>query len=298
MTTPQVQESNPRSTALGLLVLSSILWGSSFVSAKIGLAYINPFDFVFLRLAIAATILFVVLVSRKRFRFALLKLRSVWFLGILNGVAFLLQYVGLEFTTAAKTALLGDLNLLIVAILSWWLFQESFGKLKQLSVLLGVAGAVMIATNGDLSNLLGGQLLGDVFVFSAGVVWAFFIVYTKQVLLDKDQDALQLSAVVVIATALVLLPSAVIVGALTSSRISFQGWGLILYMAVACTVLPYAMWIVALKSVTVTVASVVGMLEIVAAMVLSWVFIGEVYNTTTLLGALLVLAALFVVTQS
>ncbi len=291
-------QADARSGALGLLILSSILWGSSFVSAKIGLAYIDPFDFVFLRLAIAASVLFVVLVFRRRFRFAALKDRSVWFLGTLNGVAFILQYVGLEFTTAAKTALLVDLNVVIVAILSWWLFQESFGKRKQLGVLLGVVGAAMITTNGDLSNLMGGQLLGDVFVFSAGVVWAFFIVHHKQILLDKDQDAIQLSAIVMIATALVLLPAAIVLGGLTSSRIPVQGWELVVYMAIACTVLPYAMWIVALKSVTATVASVVGMLEIVAAMIMSWIFLGEVYNTTTLLGALLVLAALFAVTES
>ena len=298
MTTSRFQESDPRSVALGLLVLSSILWGSSFVSAKIGLAYINPFDFVFLRLAIAASVLFVVLVSRGRFRFALLKQRSVWFLGILNGVAFILQYVGLEFTTAAKTALLVDLNVVIVAILSWWLFQESFGKRKQIGVLLGIVGAVMITTNGDLSTLMGGQLLGDVFVFSGGVIWAFFTVHHKQILMEEDQDAIQLSAMVMMSTTLVLLPPAVIVGSLTSLNIPIQGWALVGYMAVACTVLPYAMWIVALKSVTVTVASVVGMLEIVAAMVLSWIFIGEVYNTTTLLGAILVLAALFAVSES
>jgi len=298
MTTSRFQETDPRSAALGLLVLSSILWGSSFVSAKIGLAYINPFDFVFLRLAIAASVLFVVLIIRRRFRFALLKQRSVWMLGILNGVAFQLQYVGLQFTTAAKTALLVDLNIVIVAILSWWLFQESFGKRKQLGVILGIVGAAMITTNGNLSNLLGGQLFGDVFVFSGGVIWAFFTVRHKQILMERDQDAIQLSAMVMITTALVLLPSAIIVGDLTSTTISIQAWELVVYMAVACTVLPYAMWIVALKSVTVTVASVVGMLEIVAAMVLSWIFIGEVYNTTTLLGALLVLAALFAVNES
>jgi len=298
MTISRSQEPDSQSAALSLLVLSSILWGSSFVGAKIGLAYIDPFIFVFLRLAIAASLLSVVLAFRRRFRFTVLKQRSVWFLGALNGVAFMLQYVGLEFTTAAKTALLVDLNVLVVAVLSWRLFQESFGKRKQLGVLLGVVGAAMITTNGDLSNLMGGQLFGDVFVFSAGVIWAFFAVHHKQILLDKDQDAVQLSAMVMIATALVLLPAAVIVGGITSSRISLQGWELVAYMAVACTVMPYAMWIVALKSVTATVASVVGMLEIVAAMILSWIFLGETYNTTTLLGALLVLAALFAVTES
>ncbi len=298
MTTSRSQGTDPRSAALALLVLSSILWGSSFVSVKIGLAYVDPYNFAFLRLVFGASVLLIVLLLRRRFRFAVLKQRSVWFLGILNGVAFLLQYVGLIFTTAAKTALLIDLNVLIVAILSWWLFQEPFGKRKQLGVLLGVVGAAMITTNGDISSLTSGQLLGDALVFLAGLVWAFFILLHKQILLEKDQDVIELSTVVMLATALVLLLPAIILGRLPSSAVPIQGWELVAYTAVACTVLPYAMWIVALKAVTATVATVVGMLEIVAAMILSSLFLGEVYNTATLVGALLVLVALFAVAES
>jgi len=298
MTASRFQGADSRSAALALLVLSSILWGSSFVSVKIGLAYVDPYNFAFLRLVFGASVLLIVLLLRRRFRFAVLKQRSVWFLGILNGGGFLLQYVGLVFTTAAKTALLIDINVLIVAILSWWLFQEPFGKWKQLSVLVGVVGAVMITTNGDLSSLTSGQLLGDALVFLAGLVWAFFIVLHKQILLEKDQDVIELSTVVMLATALVLFLPAIILGRLPSSVIPVQGWALVAYTAIACTVLPYAMWIFALKAVTATVATVVGMFEIVATMILSSLFLGEVYNTTTLIGALLILVALFAVTES
>ena len=298
MTASRFQGADSRSAALALLVLSSILWGSSFVSVKIGLAYVDPYNFAFLRLVFGASVLLIVLLLRRRFRFAVLKQRSVWFLGILNGGGFLLQYVGLVFTTAAKTALLIDINVLIVAILSWWLFQEPFGKWKQLSVLVGVVGAVMITTNGDLSSLTSGQLLGDALVFLAGLVWAFFIVLHKQILLEKDQDVIELSTVVMLATALVLFLPAIILGRLPPSVIPVQGWALVAYTAIACTVLPYAMWIVALKAVTATVATVVGMFEIVATMILSSLFLGEVYNTTTLIGALLILVALFAVTES
>jgi len=298
MTTSRFQGTDPRSAAMGLLILSSILWGSSFVSIKIGLVYVNPYNFAFLRLAVAASVLLAILMFRRRFRFAVLKHRSVWLLGLLNGGGFLLQYVGLLFTTAAKTALLTDLNVLVVAILSWRLFQESFGKRKQLGVFLGVVGATMITTNGDLSSLTSGQLLGDLLVFSAGLVWAFFIVLHKQMLLKKDQDVIELSTVVMIATALLLFPTAVILGGFPSSVIPIQGWELVAYTAVVCTVLPYAMWIIALKAVTATVATVVGMLEIVAAMIMSSLFLGEIYNTTTLVGALMVLVALFAVAES
>jgi drug/metabolite transporter (DMT)-like permease len=228
----------------------------------------------------------------------MLKQTSVWTLGLLNGVGFSLQYVGLLFTTAAKTALLIDLNVLVVAVLSWWMFQESFSSHKKLGVLFGVVGALMITTDGDLSTLTQGQAFGDMLVFAAGLVWAFFIVLHKRILIKREQDAIDLSALVMIATAIFLLPTALFFGHLTSALIPNVGWELVAYTAVACTVLPYAMWIAALKVVTATVASVVSMLEIVAAMIMSALLLGETYSTITLVGAMLVLASIFAVAES
>jgi len=298
MTPSYLHEPDSRSTAIGLLVLSSVLWGSSFVSVKIGLAYVNAYTFAFLRLAFGASILVPLLVLRGKFQFAVMRGRAVWILGLLNALAFLLQYVGLLYTTAAKTALLVDLNVLIVAVLSWWMFQESFGKGKQLGVFLGVVGALMITTNGDLSSLTSGQLFGDALVFSAGLIWALFIVMLKRILIQKEQNTTELSAMVMVATALFLLPASVLLGGLTSSVIPLQGWELIAYTAVAATVLPYVMWIAALKAVTATVAGVVGLLEIVAAMIMSSLLLGESYSTITLIGALLILFSLFAVAES
>jgi drug/metabolite transporter (DMT)-like permease len=58
------------------------------------------------------------------------------------------------------------------------------------------------------------------------------------------------------------------------------------------------MWVVALKVVTATVASVVSMLEIVAAMLMSALLLGEAYSIVTLVGAMLVLASIFAVAES
>jgi len=293
----RLHEPDSRS-AIGLLVLSSVLWGSAFVSVKIGLAYVNAYNLAFLRLALGASILVPLLLLRKKFQFSMMRQRSVWILGFLNALGFLLQYIGMLSTTAAKTALLVDLNVLIVAVLSWWMFQESFGKGKQLGVFMGAVGALMITTNGDLSNLTSGQLFGDALVFSAGLAWALFIVMHKRMLIQKEQNTIELSAVVMVATALFLLPVSVLLGGLSSSVISVEGWELIAYTAVACTVMPYVMWIVALKAVTATVAGVVGLLEMVTAMVMSSLLIGESYSNITIIGALLILFALFAVAES
>jgi drug/metabolite transporter (DMT)-like permease len=70
------------------------------------------------------------------------------------------------------------------------------------------------------------------------------------------------------------------------------------FTAVMCTVLPYGLWIFALKAVTATIASVVSMLEIVAAMILSMILLGEAYSAVTLVGATMILASIFAVAQS
>jgi drug/metabolite transporter (DMT)-like permease len=287
-----------KESAFVLLIISSALWGSTFVSVKIGLAYLNAYNFAFLRLAVAALILLPALGLHGEFRAPALKERAVWLLGLMNGIAFSLQFVGLLYTTAAKTALLVDLNVIVVALLSWKVFQESFGPRKQIGVILGVLGAVLITTNGNLSTLANGELVGDLLVFSAGLIWAFFIVLHKRVLLRRDRNVIEMSAVVMLATAFLLAPMAIFFGGLDLVAVPLVGWEWVAYTALIGTVLPYGLWVLALKSVTATIASVVGMLEIVAAMILSSLLLKESYSMITLLGAVLIFVSILAVAES
>ncbi|MGA3109516.1 MAG: DMT family transporter [Candidatus Bathyarchaeia archaeon] len=294
--TSRMEQGN--NSAVALLVITSVLWGSSFVSIKIGLTFVDPYDFAFLRSIITASILLVVLVSRGSFRSSALREPAVWGLGLVSGMGYLFQFLGLEYTTAAKTALLIDLNVIVVAILSWKIFGESFGLRKQLGVVLGAVGAALITTNGDLSGLAQGQLKGDLFAFVSGLIFALFIVIHKRLQMQRDRNVIEMSSVVMLATTIFLFPAALLLGGLNMRNISLEGWGWVAFTAIACTVIPYALWISALKAVTATIASVVGLLEIVAAMVLSTVLLGEGYSTATLLGAILVLLSILAVAES
>jgi len=293
-----VRKTSNTNFAIALLVVSSILWGGSFVSVKIGLEYVNAYDFAFLRMAIASAILVSALGLRGGMKASVLKEVSFWMLGLLNGVAFALQYVGLVFTSAGKAALLVNLNIVMVALLSWRVFRERFGFSKMFGVGLGVTGGALIATSGNLSTLFQGEMFGDLLVFSAGLVWAFFIVLNKWVLTRVEADSIQVSAVVMLATAVVLLPFAVVFGGLNVGAVSGVGWAWVVFTAIVCTALPYGLWILALKAVTATMASLVAMLEIVAAMILSGILLGETYSTATVVGAAMVLASILAVVQS
>jgi len=297
LTSSHLPNPSNRSAPIALLVISSIFWGSAFVGIKIGLAYVNVYDFVFFRLAVASIVLLIPLFYRG-FRLSLLREFPVWGMGLLNGIGFTLQYVGLLFTTAAKTALLVDLNVIAVAILSWRIFEEAMGARKLVGVILGVSGAVIISTNGDLSTLAKGELLGDVLVFSAGLAWAVFIVLHKRFLIQKERDTMELSGVVMLTTTLLLFPTSIILGGLNIGKVTLQGWEWVVFIAIACTVVPYALWVAALKAVTATVAAIMGMLEIVVAMILSSMLLGETYGTATLIGAILILFSILAVAES
>lgn len=284
-------------SAISLLIISSVLWGSGFVAVKIGLSYLNPFLFAFIRMGVAGVIQLGVLISLGGLRRKTLREKSVWTLGLLNAMGFTLQFVGMQFTTAAKTALLIDMNVVFVALLSRRFSNESFGLRKQLGVALGIVGAVMITTNGNLSTLTQGQLLGDALVFSSGLIWAGFMVLHKYEQTKHEWNAVELSAMVMLLTAVLLTPGAVLFGSLNAGPITQVGWEWVAYTAIATTVVPYAMWIVALRAVTATIAAIVGMVEIVTAMILSSLLLGETYGTVTLVGASLVLLSLMAVAE-
>jgi drug/metabolite transporter (DMT)-like permease len=261
------------------------------------LEYVDAFDFSFLRLAIASTILLIPVLWRGA-KLSLLTEPSVWCLGLLNGLGFALQNVGLLYTTAAKTALLVDLNVIVIAVMSWRLFGEMMGLRKILGVILGVAGAVMITTNGDLSTLAQGELMGDGLVFCAGLLWALFVVLHKRFMAQEERNTLELSTSVMLTTAILLFPFSLVFGGVDLVRISPQGWEWVGITAIVCTVVPYAVWVSALKTVSATVASIMGMLEILVAMILSTLILGESYGSVTLIGAALILFSVFAVAES
>ena len=163
--------------AVFLTVLAGVLWGTSFPAIKIGLNYVNPYLFVFLRFLLASVLMFLILLITKKLTYPIKQKKLILFLGVTNGVAYLSQYIGMNSTTAAKAALFVNLSVVWVALLSPKLHGETLGRRKILSVLAAVTGVVFVTTNLDFSMLSGGQLTGDFLLITSGVIWAFFIIY-------------------------------------------------------------------------------------------------------------------------
>ena len=131
----------------------------------------------------------ILLVTRK-IKFEVENKKLLIFLGLSNGVAYLLQYLGMNYTSAAKASLFVNLTAIWVALLSTFLINERINKRKMVAVIFGIIGVVFVTTNLNLSQLIIGELFGDLLVILAGIVWAFFIIYNKK-LMNNTQDSFQ-----------------------------------------------------------------------------------------------------------
>jgi drug/metabolite transporter (DMT)-like permease len=280
-----------KSRAITVTALSSFIYGTSFPVIKVGLAFLDPYTFVFFRLVVATITVVLVALLLGKLQPSLFRNRTIWLLGLSNAIGFILQYVGMNYTTASKTSLLVDSNVIVVAALSWYTFKERFSPQMKISVVMGLLGAVLLVTNGNLSELTGGELFGDLTVFFAGVAWAFYMVWNKS-LISNGVDLVAMIACVQPVTTIFLIPSALILGSTSIALTDAIGWAAIVWTGVFCSAVAYFLWAVGLKRLTVTVSAIVILLEVVWALILSFVFLGESFTVIAAVGAVLILASI------
>ena len=206
---------------------------------------------------------------------------DTWTLGIFNGLAFLCQFVGLQYTTASKGALLNNINVVFIALLSVRFLKERIGGFLVASLLLGLLGVFMVTTDGNPGNLVGGEMKGDLTIFAAGIIWSFYIVLQKRMVSTRDVNILELTTWIVLITSIVTFAPALLDPGLPT--ISGTGWLLIVYLAAFCTLGAFILWIMGLQKLSATSTSILVLLEVFWALFLAWWFLGE---SITFFGAI------------
>ena len=284
--------SNKRKAML-LTVLAGFLWGTSFPAIKIGLQYMDAYTFVFLRFLVASIVMLSVMLLTKNFSFSFSKKRLVLFLGVVNGVAYLLEYVGMVFTTASKSSLFINLSAVWVALLCPLLLREHLGGRKAVGAVVSVLGVFLMTTNLNLSLLSQGTIVGDTLVIGAGVAWAFFMVYNKP-LVSGVKSLVQPMMLLLLFTLLPLLPT-VFFSFGTFGSLPLVAWVAILYTAVFCWVIPYYLWLKGLRHLSPATSAVVLLTEIIVAVVISTFALGETFTVISAIGAVIIVLAILLV---
>ena len=277
---------------------AAFLWGTSFIIVELGLEIINPYWFAQLRFLVASLgALGVVLILKKHIERRMMFGSWVWMLGMFNAFGFLGQFVGQTMTNATKTALLVNLNLVTIAILSTLLLNEHFTKKKGCAVLLSIIGVFLLITNGDLAQLASGEFIGDIFALAGGSAWAFYIISNKKLITTKKVDIVALTACVMLTTTIILIPFTIILGGLNPSvlNIGFEGAGYVIYLGIFCNVIPYILWTSGLKRLPATESSIFLLTEVMVATILAILILHEFLTVIGVFGGGLIVIAIILI---
>jgi len=286
----------PRSRKSGiyLTVAASLIWGTSFPGVKWGLEYAgNDILFLWLRFLVASAVTLTIVLLMKRISLSLFREPAIWLIGALNAGAFMGQYVGLNYTTASNAALLIDINVVAVAIVSYFAFKERIGAVKAGGIAAGMVGVALITAESGLS-FRESQLAGDFLVLLAGWGWAFFIVLNKKML--ERRSAVELSSAIIAATTLwLVLPVAYVYATGADFTIEAPGWAGIVYLGVMCTSVATLLWAMGLEGVSATASATIMLVEVITALAIAAALLGETMGAAAISGAALILGAIYLV---
>lgn len=280
-----------------ILLITAIIWGTSFISQKLGMNFVEPFTFGASRFLLGALFLFFVskffdwFNQRNRAKQGLPELpktdvKTLVISGLLCGVALFLgasfQQWGIVETTAGKAGFITALYIVIVPLLGLFM-KKRVGWLTWLGIGVAVVGLYLLCVTEDFTIQR-----GDAIVLIGTLFWALQIVFVD--LYVDRVDGLKLSCMQFVVAGILSAISAFIFESPKLDQIIACG-GLLLYMAVVVVGVAYTLQIVGQKTTPPAIAAIILSLESVFAVISGAIFLGESMNQRELLGCFLVFIA-------
>jgi drug/metabolite transporter (DMT)-like permease len=279
--------------AILVTLLASLMLGSGYVAAKIGMAGGNPFAFGALAMAVGVVILLVYMWRVRLLTRDMLRQWEFWVAPVLNTIVVGTQYVGLSMTAASMGGLIIGMNVLFVALFSWIAFGEKLSTQRKLGLSLGMVGLVTLTTKWDVSNVSVSALTGDALLIVSSSAVAIVVVLSRPALqhLHYAQWTLGLHMLLPLSLGMMALITA------EGFALGADAWPAIIWIGVFCSTIPTLMWTGALRYIGPVTSATVVMAEAAFSVLLSWLVLGEPMDVFVVAGAALIFSAIYFVAK-
>ena len=264
-----------------LIIVSAVSFGTLAVLAPIAYrAGTDPISLLFLRFAIAAAVMAVVISAR---RVDLPRGKLLLSLLLLGGLGYVTQslvyFTALSMASAGLLALVLYLYPALVALLAVVVLKEPITRPKLIALGLALIGTVFtIGPSG------GGRSLGIVLALTAALLYAIYIVAGDTVM--RQASALPATTVIMVAAAVVYSGIVAIRGFKSPS--TTLGWGAIFATAII-SIVAIGTFLAGLERVGSTNAAVLSTVEPLVVVLLAALFLGEAIQPLRLAGGLCIL---------
>lgn len=293
-----------RSTAVGmsLALISALVFGTSGAFAK-GLldAGWTPAAAVTARAVIAAVLLAIpaCMALRGRWRLLLTGWRTVLLFGVVAVAVTQLSYFqAVQYVSVGVALLLEYLGVLLVVL---WLWMRHGERPRPLTIAGGVVALVGLV--GVLDVVSGATInpLGVIWGLVAAVGLATYFVVSADDHTSIPPVALAAAGMLTgaitlgIVGAIGILPMRVTTADVTLAGQSVPWWALVGALGLISTAIAYSTGIGAARALGSKVASFVGLTEVLFAVLIAWLLLGQLPRPIQLIGGVLILAGVVAV---
>ena len=276
-----------------LLFAMAVIWGVNFVVVKYATHIFNPVAFTGLRVGTAATFLVAFAYMRGGFTLSRHDVLRLLFLGVIGNGLYQLFFVhGVARTRAGNASLIVGAAPAFIALVARARGLERVKRITLAGIALSVIGVGLVIAGSASSTNGETTLLGSVLVFLGVLCWTAYTImlqpYTKRV------DVIQLSAVTLVGGAVPLLIASMPALVATDwSRVGAGGWLALFYSSVISMGVAYFFWYRGLRVLGPTRTAVYSNLQPIVALVAAWAFLGEIPTIFQGLGAVTIIAGVF-----
>lgn len=270
-----------------LLVLTSIIWGSTFFIIKDTVSTVNEYFLVFIRTFIAAISMLVFLYFKDKK--ALINIKNIkrgMVLGILLATTYISQTIGLKYTSSGHSAFITGAGVVVVPMLLFFFFKRKI-KPSEIIILFVVLIGLYFLTYDSETVLNIGDLITLITTFS--LAWHL-------VLAGKFAQVKEVISLIAYQFLFASLFSLVIY--ITTQPISFAisqtDTISLLYLGFIGTLFCYFVTVWAQKHVDTITVALIFTLEPVFAALFAWIFADELLSSREITGGLIILVGIIV----
>ncbi len=285
----------------------SLVWGSSYFFIRIGVEQLPPFQLVFIRTAIAAVGLNLVIYARgKRLPTDWPSMRDLLVLGILNTVLpfALITWGEVQIESSLASVLQGTAALFTLVAAHFLFADERITWRKLSGLLIGFAGVVILAGRSGDADLSGTtprlHLLGQLAVVLASLCYAFGNTYGRKAMQNRLEPIVTAGGALTVAAVVtgIIAYGAPLVGGeppLGLGELTPRVLGAVMTLGLLNTFVAYLIYYSLIAALGAARTSMVTYVIPVVGILLGTIVLHEQIDLRLLIGAILIVGSIAIV---
>jgi drug/metabolite transporter (DMT)-like permease len=317
-----IRKTLPKAYLLSCLALiaANLLWAAAGPVIKLTTEYMPPFTFLFLRfLIVCILILPFTLISLAKTKIDIKDYWKIFILGVFSQSTIIFVVLGLQYTTAVDSAIIGSLGVLLSMAAGHYFFNEKMNKLIKIGLVIALVGTAVVILEPLLSDGIVDKIpaslriWGNVLVFLNNLGFLMYIIWSKISFGDrtsmikkalswlhlrpmkKSYPGTLLAAISFYVGMITMLPFAIMENLNFFGPVSYDLSALdikavlgLLYMALFSSIAAYFLFEWALNTVSVGETAILGYFSSIFALPFAYIILKEIPAVYSAVGGLII----------